>query len=175
MSYNRNIDRLTCSFLPYTWDPTVNVPATKVRPTYKTFIFDNQWHSKVIGAVVGLIMIALYLWLLSGVVMLLIKLYESFLSGWLSGAEEMIKDTVIMLATLELIRTLQSYLLLGRVKVTFILDVTLVVLIGELISLWYRKYEATEVLLVLFVVATLVALRIITTKYSPASEREMPN
>jgi len=175
MSYNRNIDRLACSFWPYTWDTTVSAPATKVRPTYKTFIFDNQWHSKVIGAVVGLIMIALYLWLLSGVVMLLIKLYEVFLSGWLSGAEEMIKDTVIMLATLELIRTLQSYLLLGRVKVTFILDVTLVVLIGELISLWYRKYEATEVFLVLFVVATLVALRIITTKYSPASESEMPN
>ena len=146
---------------------------TKIRPTYRTFIFDNQWHSKVIGAIVGLIMIALYLWLLSGIAMLLFKLYEAVLSGWLSGAEGMIKDTVIMLATLELIRTLQSYLLIGRVKVTFILDVALVVLIGELISLWYRKYEVTEVLLGIFVVAILVALRIITTKYSPDSESEV--
>lgn len=157
----------------YTGDTTVNASTTKVRPTYKTFIFDNQWHSKVIGAIVGLIMIALYLWLLSGFAMLLFKLYEAVLSGWLSGAEGMIKDTVIMLATLELIRTLQSYLLIGRVKVTFILDVALVVLIGELISLWYRKYEATEVVLGIFVVATLVALRIITTKYSPDSENEI--
>jgi len=149
--------------------------AIKIRPAYKTFIFDNQWHAKVIGATVGLIMIALYLWLLSGFAILLIKLYDAFLNGWLIGAEGMIKDTVIMLATLELIRTLQSYLLIGRVKVTFILDVALVVLIGELISLWYRKYEVTEVLLGIFVVATLVALRIITTKYSPASEREMPD
>ena len=115
-------------------------------------------------------MIALYLWLLSGFVVLLVKLYEAVLSGWLEGAEGMIKDTVIMLATLELIRTLQSYLLIGRVKVTFILDVALVVLIGELISLWYRKYEPTEVLLGIFVVAALVALRIATTKYSPDSE-----
>jgi len=149
------------------------MPTSKIHPAYKTFIFDNQWHSKVIGAIVGLVMIALYLWLLSGVVTLLIKLYEAFLNGWLNGAEGMIKDTVIMLATLELIRTLQSYLLIGRVKVTFILDVALVVLIGELISLWYRKYEVTEVLLGIFVVAALVALRIITTKYSPDSESEM--
>ncbi|MDO9312104.1 MAG: hypothetical protein Q7T85_10500 [Nitrosomonas sp.] len=58
---------------------------------------------------------------------------------WLGiRAVHIIIDIVLILAILELIRILQSYLALGRVKVTFILDVAMVVLIGELIGLWYR-------------------------------------
>ena len=79
----------------------------------------------------------------------------------------MIKDIVIILAALELIRVFQTYLLMGRVKVTFILDVALVVLIGELISLWYREYSMNEVFMSTFVISILVVLRIVTTKFSP--------
>ena len=81
----------------------------------------------------------------------------------------MITDVVVILAILELIRTLQSYLELGRVKVTLILDAALVVLIGELISLWYSEYTNQEVLLSLAVIALLTVLRIVTTRYSPES------
>ena len=72
-----------------------------------------------------------------------------------------------MLATFELIRILQSYLTLGRVKVTFILDAALVVLIGELISLWYGDYSVSQVVVNISVIALLIILRIITKKYSP--------
>ena len=65
------------------------------------------------------------------------------------------------------IRTFKSYLIIGRVKVTFILDVALVVLIGELISLWYRDYTITEVIISVFVISMLVLLRIITIRFSP--------
>ena len=110
---------------------------------------------------------AIYLWMASGFVNLLLNLYHSYPNNWTHGAEGMIKDTVIILASFELIRVFQSYLLIGRVKVTFILDVALVVLIGELISLWYAEYDENEVLLSIFVISSLIALRIITTKYSP--------
>jgi len=79
----------------------------------------------------------------------------------------MIEDVVIILAALELIRIFQSYLLIGRVKVSFIVDVSLVVLIGELISFWYRKAEMNDILLSLFVILVLVIIRVVTTKYSP--------
>ena len=36
---------------------------------------------------------------------------------------------------------------LGRVRVTFILDTALVVLIGELMGLWFREYAPEKVLL----------------------------
>jgi uncharacterized membrane protein (DUF373 family) len=86
---------------------------------------------------------------------------------WGHEAEKIIIDVVIILAILELVRTLQSYLELGRVKVTLILDAALVVLIGELISLWYRDYTATEVILSMGVITMLTLLRIITVKFSP--------
>jgi len=97
----------------------------------------------------------------------MLHLYQQIFINWARGAEEMIKEVVILLATFELIRTLQSYLTLGRVKVTFILDAALVVLIGELISLWYGGYYVSQVVVNISVIALLIMLRIITTKYSP--------
>ncbi len=139
----------------------------KTEPTYKTYILSNERHSAIIGFFIGTLMIAIYLWMASGFINLLLGLYHSYPDNWTHGAEGMIKDTVIILASFELIRVFQSYLLIGRVKVTFILDVALVVLIGELISLWYAEYGTNEVLLSIFVIASLIALRIITTKFSP--------
>jgi len=131
-----------------------------IRVSYSTLFLNADWHSKIIGMLVGLLMIAIYLWILSGLGSLLSYLYKAITIGkWSQGAEVMIKDVVTMLAAFELIRTLQSYLKLGRVKVTFILDAALVVLIGELISLWYRDYNWTEVFVSVSVISVLVFLR----------------
>ncbi|NIQ11468.1 MAG: hypothetical protein GWO08_16705, partial [Gammaproteobacteria bacterium] len=43
----------------------------------------------------------------------------------------------------------------------------LVVLVGELISLWYREYVIQEVVVSLSVITLLIILRIITYKFSP--------
>lgn len=134
---------------------------------YKTFMLNNQWHTQFIGFLVGILMIAVYIWIASGFINLLTTLYHSYPDNWSHGAEKMIKDIVMILASLELIRIFQSYLLIGRVKVTFILDVALVVLIGELISFWYREFSVTEIMLSIFVISTLIILRIVTSRYSP--------
>lgn len=137
-----------------------------------SFILNHEWHSSIIGILVSILMICIYLWIVSGFIDLLRHLYVSVLSDWTHGAEIMIKDVVIILAALELIRTLQSYLSLGRVRVTFILDAALVVLIGELISLWYGDYVISEVFVNVTVTSVLVVLRIITARYSPDLSEE---
>lgn len=134
---------------------------------HSTLILNYEWHTKIIGLLVGVLMICIYLWVVTGVISLLIHLYQLLFTDWVHGAERMIKEVVILLATLELIRTLQSYLMLGRVKVTFILDAALVVLIGELISLWYDDYSISQVIVNVSVISLLTILRIITTRYSP--------
>ena len=149
------------------WSRSMNQIFNPNQPGYTLFILSHEWHATVIRLLVGIILITIYLWILEGTASLLIHLYFDGFSGWSQGAEAMIKKVVIMLAAFELIRTLQSYLILGRVKVTFILDAALVVLIGELISLWYGGHDATQVITNLTVIALLTVLRIITTKYSP--------
>ncbi len=136
-------------------------------PVYSTLILNQVWHSRIIGLLIGVSMIAIYLWMSYGFINLLLNLYHSYPDKWSHGAEVMIKDAVIILASLELIRVFQSYLLLGRVKVTFILDVALVVLIGELISLWYAEHSMSEVFMSIFVITVLITLRIVTIKFSP--------
>ena len=114
-------------------------------------------------------MIAVYLWIMLGFIDLIIGLYHSFHLGWDKQAEHMIKNILIIFALLEFIRVLQAYLLLGRVRVTFIIDVTLVVLIGEMLGYWYRQIVVNEIILGIAVICILVVLRIVTSKYSPES------
>ncbi len=115
------------------------------------------------GTLIG----ALCLWMGAGIINLVLDLRQSLSSGWAGVAERAIIDTLIMLALLEVIRTLQAYLKLGRVRVTFIVDTALVVLIGELMGLWFKEYAPEKVLLGLGVIVTLVVLRIVTARFSP--------
>jgi uncharacterized membrane protein (DUF373 family) len=138
--------------------------------TKPSFLVDADWHCTIISGLVSALMMCLYLWIGSGLVHLFLGLSSALAGDWAHSAERMITDLVILLAALELIRTPHSYLEIGRVRVTFILDAALVVLIGELISLWYREYTAKEVLLSMGVIVVLTLLRIATIKFSPDNE-----
>ena len=127
----------------------------------------DRFYPALVRVLTGLLIVALCLWMGAGIVNVVLDLRQSFSSDWAGVAERAIIDTLIMLALLEVIRTLQAYLKLGRVRVTFILDTALVVLIGELMGLWFKEYAPEKVLLGLGVIVTLVALRIATARFSP--------
>lgn len=128
---------------------------------------DTDWHIRAIQLIVGVLMLALYLWIGAGILNLILSLLDIVKNGWAHVAERIIVDVVLILALLELIRILHSYLVLGRVKVTFILDVALVVLIGELIGLWYKEYTLLEVGLHIAAITILTLLRIVSIRFSP--------
>jgi uncharacterized membrane protein (DUF373 family) len=136
-------------------------------PAGVTHLLNPRIFNTMTKILVSGLMICLGLWITAAFVELFSHLYIAITEEWSHGAEKMITDVVIILAILELVRTLQSYLELGRVKVTLILDAALVVLIGELISLWYHDYTAQEVLLSLAVISLLTLLRIVTVRFSP--------
>ncbi len=137
------------------------------KPNFPSFILSPNFYTLMVRVLIGLLMICLSLWLVTGIFSLMQHLIVAITGEWGHEAEKIIIDVVIILAILELVRTLQSYLELGRVKVTLILDAALVVLIGELISLWYRDYTVTEVVLSMGVITMLTLLRIVTVKFSP--------
>lgn len=132
-----------------------------------SFSFSGNVYPALVRALTGMLILALGLWMLTGVIHVLLGLRDVFAGGWPAIAEHAIVSSLIMLALLEVVRTLQSYLTLGRVRVTFILDTALVVLIGELMGLWFREYAPEKVLLGLGVIVTLVVLRIVTARFSP--------
>jgi len=136
-------------------------------------VFTGDYYPVVVKILTAGLMVAVSVWIMTGIVSLIMSLFHIGEGGWEATAHHSIMKIITMLALLELLRTLYSYLQLGRVKVTFILDAALVVLIGELIGLWYREYTSTEVVLSLIVIVVLVGLRIITSKYSPHVDEDL--
>lgn len=124
-------------------------------------------YPRLVSGVIGLLIFTLSLWMCAGVLRMLFGLAEIRTGVWTQLAEHVVVDSLVILALLEVVRTLQAYLTLGRVRVTLILDTALVVLIGELMGLWFREYAPEKVLLSLAVIVSLVALRIATMKISP--------
>jgi uncharacterized membrane protein (DUF373 family) len=141
----------------------------KERKISRFFLLDNHWHALAVRGVAGIMMVALYLWIAAGIMDLIFQLSHYLVNGWHRSAEQMITHTVTLLAVFELIRTLQSYLKIGRVRVTFILDAALVALIGELIGLWYGDYQPLKVRMSLGVIVLLILMRIVTSKFSPGT------
>jgi len=130
-------------------------------------IIGEALYPALIRILTSLLIVVLCAWMLAGGINMVWALGNAFGGGWASAAEHTIINSLVLLALLEVIRTLQAYLKLGRVRVTFILDTALVVLIGELMGLWFREYAPEKVLLGLGVIVTLVILRIVTVRFSP--------
>lgn len=134
--------------------------------------FTGAVYPALIRTLTGALIITLCLWMGAGVVKMLLALNEIIEKTWTVVAEHMIVNALIMLALLEVIRTLQAYLKLGYVRVVFILDTALVVLIGEFMGLWFREYAPEKVLLGLGVIIVLAVLRVITARFSPDPHAE---
>ena len=75
---------------------------------------------------------------------------------------------LILLAVVEVFKTTLAYLTEGRVKVTFIVDTILVVMLTEIISLWLRGGDWKSFALLLAVIAGLAGVRVLAVRFSPS-------
>jgi uncharacterized membrane protein (DUF373 family) len=76
---------------------------------------------------------------------------------------------LILLAVVEVFKTALSYLTEGRVKVTFIVDTILVVMLTEIISLWLRGGDWKAFALLLAIVVVLGGVRVLAVRFSPSA------
>ena len=76
-------------------------------------------------------------------------------------------NVLMVLAVLELFRTVKAYFTEGRVKVTYIIDTVLVVVITEIMGFWYRDLGAERLLLAIALVVALMGVRIMAIRFSP--------
>jgi uncharacterized membrane protein (DUF373 family) len=76
---------------------------------------------------------------------------------------------LILLAVVEVFKTTLAYLTEGRVKVTFIVDTILVVMLTEIISLWLRGGDWRSFVLLLAVIGGLAGVRVLAVRFSPSA------
>ena len=81
-------------------------------------------------------------------------------------------DVLGVLAMVEVFRTAMTYLIEGRVKVTYIIDTVLVAMLTELLAFWYHDVDLERFAMLLALVVVLMILRILAIRFSP-NRREL--
>ncbi len=82
------------------------------------------------------------------------------------GLKQMLLNVLILLAVIEVLKTGLSYITEGRVRVTFIVDTVLIVMLNEVIAFWFKGEHSNYIPLVV-VLFTLIIIRILAIKFSP--------
>jgi len=86
--------------------------------------------------------------------------------------KQVMVNSLTILALLEVFRTALSYFSEGRVKVTYIIDTVLVVILTEVMVFWFKDIEYSKVLMVIALVLSLIVARILAIRFSPVRAKE---
>lgn len=93
-------------------------------------------------------------------------------SGLHEALKQLVANVLMVLAVVELFRTVKAYFTEGRVKVTYIIDTVMVVVITEIMGFWYREVEVERIGLAIVLVGALMGVRIMAIRFSP-NRREL--
>ncbi|MFO0773552.1 MAG: phosphate-starvation-inducible PsiE family protein [Nitrospiraceae bacterium] len=124
--------------------------------------------TKGIQIVLSLLIFTILVALVGGVAK---TLYDVALLQTLSVANALrhvIIDALTLLALVEVFKTTLTYLSEGRVKVTFIVDTILVVMLTEVLSEWFQGAEIHRWWLLAGILGLLTVIRVMAVTFSPA-------
>ena len=127
----------------------------------------NRWFEASTRSLLSLFITTIFLAVLGGTAWTLYDLRLIFMHGLHDAFKTILIDMLIVLALVEILRTALAYLSEGRVKVTYIIDTVLVVVITEIMGFWYREVEIARVGLAIAVVVALMGVRIMAIRFSP--------
>lgn len=80
--------------------------------------------------------------------------------------QKMLLDIVFIIALVEITTTILGYLKDGYVQVRYIVDTILIIMLNEVVSLWFRHGSLQDAIGVSIIIATLAAVRITTIRFS---------
>ena len=123
---------------------------------------------KGIKAVLSLLILTILIALTGGVIKTFLDIRLLFDVPVEIGLRHIIVDTLILLAVVEVFKTTLTYFSEGRVKVTFIVDTILVVMLTEIISLWFKDADHMKLLSLGASLLALGAIRVVAVRCSPA-------
>ena len=118
--------------------------------------------------ILSLLTLTILLGLAGGVVKTFLDLGLLLSADLEVALRDIIVDALTLLAVVEVLRTTLTYCSDGRVRVTFVVDTVLVVMLTEIISRWFMGGEWHQFAILGGIVITLGLMRIVAIQYSPA-------
>jgi len=117
--------------------------------------------------ILSLLTLTILVGLAGGVVKTFLDLRLLFSADVEVALRQVVVDTLTLLAVVEVLKTTLAYCSDGRVRVTFIIDTVLVVMLTEVISRWFTGGEWHQFAILGGILLTLGLLRIGAVRYSP--------
>jgi uncharacterized membrane protein (DUF373 family) len=127
----------------------------------------TAWWIKGIKLVLSLLILTILLALTGGVIKTLVDLTLLLHNPVEVALRQIIIDTLILLAVVEVFKTTLTYFSEGRVKVTFIVDTILVVMLTEVISEWFKGVRVEQFAILGIIILALAAIRVVAVRFSP--------
>lgn len=124
--------------------------------------------TKGIRLILSLLIFTILTALTGGVVMTFGDITLLFHRPVEEALRQVLIDTLILLAVVEVFKTTLTYFSEGRVKVTFIVDTILVVMLTEVISEWFKGEGLLHLAALGVILLVLGILRIVAVRCSPA-------
>ena len=128
--------------------------------------FTRAWEAGT-RFILSLLTLTILLGLAGGVIKTFLDLRLLLSTDLEVALRHIIVDALTLLAVVEVLRTTLTYCSDGRVRVTFIVDTVLVVMLTEVISRWFTGGEWHQFAILGGIVITLGLMRVVAIRYSP--------
>lgn len=161
---NFNIHRLTASRLHLPED-------ISVRSRLRALDLMAVWTWGIKG-VLSLMIVTLLAALTGGVLRILLDLWQLADHHTEVVLRQVIIDMLILLAIVEVFKTTATYFSEGRVKVTFIVDTILVVMLTEVISQWFKGGDWPAFAALGGILLILGIVRVMVIQWSPTHAKQ---
>ena len=127
----------------------------------------TQFWVQGVKVILSLLIITILTALAGGVLMTFVGLELLFSQPLEIVLRQVIINTLILLAIVEVLKTTLTYFSEGRVKVTFIVDTILVVMLTEVIAQWFKEAHLTQWAILGGIIITLAITRVVAVQWSP--------
>ena len=129
----------------------------------------TQIWSQGIKLVLSLLILTILTALAGDIVMTFLGLERLFTEPLENVLRQVIVNTLILLAIVEVLKTTLTYFSEGRVKVTFIVDTILVVMLTEVISQWFKEAHLQQWAILGGILIALALIRVVAVRWSPTA------
>lgn len=128
----------------------------------------SLFYERLARWILSILILAILSGMLGGVIITILHLRLLFSMDIEHALRIIIIDVLTILAVLEMFKTTLAYFSEGRVKVTYIIDTVIVVMVTEIMACWFKEFDLYEMGTLTFLVLTLCVMRVFSVKYSPS-------
>ncbi len=142
---------------------------TEILSNVPAELFSAKVYEKIANLILRMLMLITLGSMLAGVAAMVFHFRFLFQMDLEHALHGIILNVLTILALLEIYKTILVYFSEGRVRISFIIDTVIVIVLTEMIGYLFREFEPYKMGMMLVIVFVLCVMRIFTVKYSPSN------